>query len=207
MVLLANGADWAWALAELDTALADDLEASDRAALINAVVALRAPRGEAVAALVDEVTRLVGSSTESQLLASLEGARASAAFGSGRIADALGTWGRLAEVSAEYLPVTLARAARAALWLGDATAAATDLVALGAWRDLGLLWDEALAGIDMATLLDPADPDVRAAADRSREILVGLGATPFIARLDAALAAGPHADTTTQAPSGDRARV
>ncbi len=56
------------------------------------------------------------------------------------------------------------------------------------WHDLGLVWDEALCGLDMATLLDPGDPEVRAAADAAREILVQLGAAPFIARLDAAMA-------------------
>jgi hypothetical protein len=40
----------------------------------------------------------------------------------------------------------------------------------------------------MATLLDPTDPEVRAAAEAAREILVRLRAAPFIARLDAALA-------------------
>jgi hypothetical protein len=48
--------------------------------------------------------------------------------------------------------------------------------------------DEALCGLDMALLLDPADPEVRAAADSARQILVWLEAAPFIARLDAALA-------------------
>ena len=60
--------------------------------------------------------------------------------------------------------------------------------ALRAWRELGLGWDEALCGLDMATLLDPADSEVRTAADAAREIIVRLGAAPFIARLDAALA-------------------
>ena len=60
--------------------------------------------------------------------------------------------------------------------------------ALRGWRDLGLAWDEALCGLDMATLLDPADPEVRAAADAAREILVRLEAAPFLARLDAAMA-------------------
>jgi class 3 adenylate cyclase/tetratricopeptide (TPR) repeat protein len=60
--------------------------------------------------------------------------------------------------------------------------------ALRAWRDLGLTWDEALCGLDMATLLDPANPEVQAAAETAREILVRLEASPFIARLDAALA-------------------
>jgi class 3 adenylate cyclase/tetratricopeptide (TPR) repeat protein len=60
--------------------------------------------------------------------------------------------------------------------------------AIRAWRDLGLAWDEALCGLDMALLLDPADLEVRATADTAREILVRLRAKPFIARLDAALA-------------------
>ena len=40
----------------------------------------------------------------------------------------------------------------------------------------------------MATLLDPTNPEVRAAAEAAREILVRLEAAPFIARLDAAMA-------------------
>ena len=51
--------------------------------------------------------------------------------------------------------------------------------ALRAWRDLGLAWDEALCGIDMATLLDPTDPEVRSAAESCREILIRLGANRF----------------------------
>ena len=70
--------------------------------------------------------------------------------------------------------------------------------ALRAWRDLGLAWDEALCGLDMATWLDPADPEVRAAADRAREILVRLEAAPFIARLEAALA---HSSDRTSDPA------
>ena len=67
--------------------------------------------------------------------------------------------------------------------------------ARGDWRDLRLEWDEALCGLDMALLLDPADPDVREAAEASREILERLGARPFVDRLDAALdgAAAPPA--------------
>jgi chorismate synthase len=40
----------------------------------------------------------------------------------------------------------------------------------------------------MALLLDPGDPAVATVAASAREILVGLGAAPFVARLDAALA-------------------
>jgi class 3 adenylate cyclase/tetratricopeptide (TPR) repeat protein len=59
--------------------------------------------------------------------------------------------------------------------------------ALRAWRDLGLAWDEALCGLDMATLLDPSDPEVKAAAGTARETLSRLGAKPFLERLEAAM--------------------
>jgi hypothetical protein len=60
--------------------------------------------------------------------------------------------------------------------------------AIRTWRVLGLAFDEALAGIDMAILLDADEPEVRAAADSSREILTRLRARPLLERLDAALA-------------------
>jgi hypothetical protein len=40
----------------------------------------------------------------------------------------------------------------------------------------------------MATVLDPSDPEVRAAADTARETLIRLRAQPFVERLDAAMA-------------------
>jgi class 3 adenylate cyclase/tetratricopeptide (TPR) repeat protein len=81
--------------------------------------------------------------------------------------------------------------------------------ALEAWRDLGCLWDIALTGIDMATLMDPTDPDARTEAARSRDILVELGATPFVERLDTARARGAPdpAPAATNVESEDRAPV
>ena len=67
--------------------------------------------------------------------------------------------------------------------------------ALQSWRGLGLAWDEALTGLDMAILLDPVDPEVAAAAESAREILQRLEAAPFIARLDEALGTRPGAPT------------
>jgi tetratricopeptide (TPR) repeat protein len=64
------------------------------------------------------------------------------------------------------------------------------------WRNLGVVWDEALCGLDMVLLLDPADPDVREAAEASREILERLGARPFVDRLDAALGRAAPASAT-----------
>ena len=59
--------------------------------------------------------------------------------------------------------------------------------ALRSWRDLGLPFDEALTAIDMATLLDPAEPEVQVAAESAREILTRLRAQPFLDRLEAAI--------------------
>ena len=61
-------------------------------------------------------------------------------------------------------------------------------VARRAVRDLGLVFDEALIGIDMVVALGPDDPDAQEAAAESRRILEGLGAVPYLARLDALVA-------------------
>jgi tetratricopeptide (TPR) repeat protein len=70
--------------------------------------------------------------------------------------------------------------------------------ALRAYRQLGLAFDEALAGIDMAILLGPSEreaADVAAAIATARETLTRLGAAPFLARLELAVAGGsPPAD-------------
>jgi len=63
-------------------------------------------------------------------------------------------------------------------------ALATYREALRTWRDLGCPWDEALCAIDMAVLLDPAHPEVRAASESAREILLRLKARPFLEKLD-----------------------
>ncbi|MGZ6258981.1 MAG: hypothetical protein ACXWQ6_10950, partial [Candidatus Limnocylindrales bacterium] len=60
-------------------------------------------------------------------------------------------------------------------------------------RDLGLEWYEALCTLDVAPLLDPDDPEVRAEVEPTRRILIRLRATPLIARLDGFLAASPPA--------------
>jgi len=81
-------------------------------------------------------------------------------------------------------------------------ALATYRRSLGSWRDLGLPWDEALCAIEMAVLLDPAEPEVRAASASAREILTQLGSRPLLERLDAAAEQrsgvhGGHADRDT----------
>ncbi len=74
--------------------------------------------------------------------------------------------------------------------------------AVRAWRDLGLTFDEALCGLDMALLLDPTDPEVQAATQASREIFVRLEAAPFIVRLDSALTGAPARDARQMTADG-----
>jgi class 3 adenylate cyclase/tetratricopeptide (TPR) repeat protein len=218
--------DWEAARAELDAALADEYEPPDRVSLMWAAIPLWTLRGEPVDDHVAEMRRLVGDSGDPQVRAGLAVAVAFAALQADDLAGARSAWQRASSLVANELPVSLPRAARAALWAGDRAGAVEDLAALEgawhhsaaveadrrtiragiaalegrpadalalyrdalrAWRDLGLVWDEALCGLDMATLLDPAEPEVRAAAASARETLSRLGARPFLARLDGAM--------------------
>jgi tetratricopeptide (TPR) repeat protein len=96
--------------------------------------------------------------------------------------DATGVHGSVVELRRMTI-----RAGLAALEGRSADALAQYREALRGWHDLGLRWDEALTGLDMANLLEPSEPEVRAAAESSRQILVRLGAKPYVARLDAAM--------------------
>ena len=43
--------------------------------------------------------------------------------------------------------------------------------ALGLWRDLGLVWDEALCGLDVAMLMGVRDDEALATVERTRNLL------------------------------------
>lgn len=106
--------------------------------------------------------------------------------------DATGVHGGVVEVRRMTI-----RAGLAALEGRTADALPLYREALRGWRDLGLPWDEALTGIDMATLLEPSEPEVRTTAESAREILIRLGAKPFLQRLDAAMARSTSAASPT----------
>jgi hypothetical protein len=112
-----------------------------------------------------------------------------------RVLDELGqVSSKGAALSADILTIRAGLAA-----LEGRTAEATSLYrdALRAWQALGLQWDEALCSIDMATVLDPSDPEVRAAAESASAILTRLAAAPYLARLSTALARpSPVADAS-----------
>jgi hypothetical protein len=72
--------------------------------------------------------------------------------------------------------------------------------ALRGWRATSSVWDEALTGVDMAELLDPAEPEVAAAIASTREILERLGARPYLERLDVAVAKSGAAPSRARTP-------
>jgi len=91
---------------------------------------------------------------------------------------------------------------------GDGQAAIAGYrTAMAEWRELGLAWEEALCGLDMAILLDPADPAVRAAAETAREILTRLGATPFLEQLEEATGRPQSPAAPARARSRDASAV
>jgi tetratricopeptide (TPR) repeat protein len=106
---------------------------------------------------------------------------------------------RLAEAQAAaggYGSIVAARrstlaAAIAALEGHTADALALYREALRGWKGAGAVWDEALTGVDMAELLDPADPEVAEVIASTRAILERLRAKPYLERLEAAAAKAP----------------
>jgi tetratricopeptide (TPR) repeat protein len=131
---------------------------------------------------------------ESNSSVSSTDARASAAHAAFWAGDVTGAAGELSAIEAAGFRAPAVEARKVMIRAGLAAAAGRRAESLGLyreafrrWRELGLVLDEALCGIDMATLLDPAEPEVRAAAESTREILVRLRAAPLLARLDAAI--------------------
>jgi class 3 adenylate cyclase/tetratricopeptide (TPR) repeat protein len=116
--------------------------------------------------------------------------------------DATGVHGRVVELRRLTIHAGIAALeARAA----DALAMYRD--ALRGWHEVGLVWDETLTAIDMAELLDPAEPEVRAAAETARATLVRLGARPYLERLDAAIASERGEPVGARPSGGSRARA
>ncbi len=86
------------------------------------------------------------------------------------------------------------RAGLAALEGRRAEAIAGYREALRGWQALGLAFDEALAGLDLALLLRPTEAEMPEAAtiiESTRAVLTRLAARPLLARLDRARAASP----------------
>jgi class 3 adenylate cyclase/tetratricopeptide (TPR) repeat protein len=238
--------DWDGAIAELEGALAEDLDRGDRISILSNALIVHACRGESVAEGIAELERLGAEIREPSWRITVLDVEGNAGLADGRLEESRKAWHELARLDPDQAPEFLYRAARPALWSLEREAAEADvegldatgvhgrvmeirrltlsagLAALGGhpadalaryrdalrgWRELRLPWDEALATIDMAILVDPSQPEVQAAGESAREILSRLGATPFLARLNAALSAAGPVDMTTTAVSAAKTRA
>ena len=65
------------------------------------------------------------------------------------------------------------------------------------FRTAKAVYDEAMVGLDMAKLLDPADPELANVIDSTRSSLERLGAKPYLEQLDAAVARAPQPSRAT----------
>jgi hypothetical protein len=109
--------------------------------------------------------------------------------------DATGFHGPVVEARRTNL-----RAATAALEGRSREATALYKEALTAWRHLKVVWEEALTGLDMATVLDHSDPVVQATIRSTREIFTRLGARPYLERLESLASRGAPAPVKSGRP-------
>ena len=218
--------DWAWAEAELEPMLGEEVDPVIRAVAIADTIAYRSARGEPTDRLLAELEALPTREGDPVKPSTLAWSRALIALAAGRFDIARSEMPQIAEGFNQGSGEAFLYAARCALLAHDADGARHDLAlvaatkrrgramdadqttiragiaalegrsddalssyreALGTWRDLGLVWDEALCATEMATLLDPSDPEVHAAAEAARATLTRLGAKPYLERLDAAM--------------------
>ena len=95
---------------------------------------------------------------------------------------ATGVHGRLARFDQKAIHASIS-----ALETRSDAALAEFREALAGYRDLGAEWRLAIVGLLMASLLDVGTPEVKAAVETARGILVRLRAQPFLDHLDATL--------------------
>jgi hypothetical protein len=100
--------------------------------------------------------------------------------------------------------VTAARAGIAALRSDPEAALEAYRTARVAYRDLGLVWDQALLAMEAASVLPPSTPEVAAWLEEARTILAGLRARPLAQRLEEIAARPGDAPAAPGAPPARR---
>ena len=127
-----NGGDVAAALATWEGGLADDPDTPDRIDMLTGVVTANATLGEPSTDQLEEIGRLVADVSDPNVTSSVLWARGWVAFCSGRYEEADRQFRLTAAALLSFGPTSLYQAARAALWGGDAEAAAADLAGVDA---------------------------------------------------------------------------
>jgi len=197
-----------WTELYVDRAILQSLRGEDATADIEAAAALRGPITDPQYESYERLARawmafaagdLAGARSEAERAAAVTSYFAPlglplavrAALWAGDVADARRILDQLGMTSFWGLALEADRAAMAAGIAALDGRGSESLAgyrdALRAYRQLGLIFDEAAAAVDMATLLPSPErdaPDMVAAVAAARETLDRLGARPFLARLD-----------------------
>ncbi|MFI5255105.1 MAG: ATP-binding protein, partial [Candidatus Limnocylindrales bacterium] len=124
--------DWEWALGELEAALNEDLEPTDRMNVLQNAFTFRIARGAAPEPLLAELTELAAKSSDPDVELNVILSRAEAAFFEGRFVEASAAWRRVADENQFGAASMLSAAGQAALFARDAAAARDILGALDA---------------------------------------------------------------------------
>jgi len=124
--------EWDWAMAEMETALTEDLEPTDRLSVLGNAFTFRVVRGDPAEPLLAELDALATGSGDPDAGDGVLLSRAEAAFFEGRFAEAHRITAILAERYPFLAPALWPQACRTALWDRDVDAARKDLQALDA---------------------------------------------------------------------------
>jgi class 3 adenylate cyclase/tetratricopeptide (TPR) repeat protein len=207
--------------------LSEGLEPADEVPILNAVLTLRALRGEPSPDLLARLDDLAAGLSEPGFRGTPLEVRGWISAAAGRLDEARHHWEERIDENPEHDTFLPMMCGRIALWDGDIDhlsrwagivagmgirLPASDLrrrsleaglaglrgeageAAVGyrhvldGWRQLGHAYEEGFTAIDMVSVLDPELDEVRRAAERGIEVFERMGATPFLARLEASMA-------------------
>ncbi len=122
--------EWSAALNELESVRAEEWEPTDRLELLLSEIRVRALCGDDVGGLLSELEMIVGEDADSPRQGRLWDARAEIAFAGGDLEAARTAYHRVLDYFPSFVPEIAPRAARAAVWSGDALGARDDLATI-----------------------------------------------------------------------------
>jgi hypothetical protein len=218
--------DWTWAREIVDEWLNKEITGQFYLEVFADRAVLRALVGEDAGADITAAEQLLPGVDDPQYASYVDWAKAWQALAAGDLAAAQRHFAVSAQRISYFMPISMPMAVRTTLWQSDRTGAAglmADLETLRAgfaavdgrraeaiagyrealrgWKQLGCAFDEALAALDMATLLKPTEremPEAASLIEDARQALLKLDAKPLVARLESATA-----DRRSSAPSSE----
>ena len=199
--------DWVWAIAEIDSQLATDLDREDRVQFLGQRVWFSAFLGASSEVSLAELRTIVGEDTDPNVRGSAEEAEGVVALVQGRHGDARDHFRRSADLSQLNAPTALAWAGRAAAQMGDSAGVLAQLEALRANPAHGPAITARRQALDAAAAALGGEPDLARAGLRSAAAAWDALGSPWeqaLAVMDAAILLGPDDPFVLEAGPGAR---